>query len=88
VQVTDNSGTAQPDTIDVQPLTQSTRSPTDCSPAAPSQFLVPIDSGDLTVIDAQERPTSKDQCKDGGYRQFGFENQGECIAFVSRGPKP
>jgi hypothetical protein len=86
VEVTDNSASGQPDTIDVQ--TQPTRSPTDCSPAVPSAFLVPIDSGDLTVFDAQARPTSKNQCKDGGYRQFGFKNQGQCIAFVNRGPQP
>jgi hypothetical protein len=33
-------------------------------------------------------PTSKAECKDGGWRQFGFRNQGECVAFVNRGPKP
>ena len=30
-------------------------------------------------------PTSKDQCKDGGWRQFGncgFKNQGQCVSFV------
>lgn len=27
-------------------------------------------------------PTSKEQCKTGGYAQFGFKNQGQCIAFV------
>jgi len=28
-------------------------------------------------------PTNKDQCKKGGWRQFGFKNQGQCIAFVN-----
>jgi len=28
-------------------------------------------------------PTNKDQCKDGGWRAFGFKNQGQCIAFVN-----
>ena len=30
-------------------------------------------------------PTSKDQCKDGGWQQFtncGFKNQGQCVSFV------
>jgi HD superfamily phosphohydrolase YqeK len=27
-------------------------------------------------------PVSKDQCKNGGYVQFGFPNQGQCIAYV------
>jgi hypothetical protein len=35
-------------------------------------------------------PTSKEQCKNGGWRNFGerFKNQGQCVAFVERGPKP
>ena len=33
-------------------------------------------------------PTTKDQCKHGGWKQFGFKNQGRCVAFVQRGPKP
>jgi hypothetical protein len=33
-------------------------------------------------------PASKDQCRGGGWRDFGFRNQGQCIAFVERGPKP
>ena len=41
------------------------------------------------VTDAQPFPTSKDQCKAGGWRSFGssFKNQGQCVAFVQRGPK-
>jgi len=35
------------------------------------------------------RPTSKDQCKNGGWRTFGaFKNQGDCVSFVtSKGAK-
>ena len=35
-------------------------------------------------------PTSKDQCKNGGFRNFttpGFDNQGDCVAFVATGGK-
>ena len=32
-------------------------------------------------------PTTKDQCKHGGWRQFGFKNQGQCIRFPKHGPK-
>jgi hypothetical protein len=32
-------------------------------------------------------PTSKQQCKHGGWRQFGFKNQGQCIRSVKHGPK-
>jgi hypothetical protein len=32
-------------------------------------------------------PTTKDQCKNGGWRDFPeFKNQGQCIAFVDHGP--
>jgi hypothetical protein len=30
-------------------------------------------------------PTSKDQCKKGGWAHFGFRNQGQCIRFVNTG---
>ena len=35
-------------------------------------------------------PGHKEECKDGGWRAFGdtFKNQGQCITFVQRGPKP
>ncbi|WP_437747496.1 hypothetical protein WMF39_22320 [Sorangium sp. So ce1504] len=29
-------------------------------------------------------PVSRDQCKHGGWENFGFKNQGQCIAFVNR----
>jgi hypothetical protein len=60
--------------------------PTDCS-SYPSSFT-PSDSGvnhsgDITVIDAPPLPITKDQCKNGGWRNFpGFRNQGDCISFV------
>jgi hypothetical protein len=49
-----------------------------------------IEFGDIVVVDAQPFPTSKEQCKNGGWRDFGetFKNQGQCVAFVQRGPKP
>jgi hypothetical protein len=48
-------------------------------------------TGDIVVVDAPPAPptpTSKEQCKHGGWAQFGFKNQGQCVAFVQRGPKP
>lgn len=33
-------------------------------------------------------PTSKDQCKNGGYAAYGYPNQGQCVAYVERGPHP
>jgi hypothetical protein len=59
--------------------------PTDCtigfSRFAPAQ----VTSGDIAVVDAPPLPTSKEQCKDGGWRNFGstFKNQGDCVSFVA-----
>jgi hypothetical protein len=62
--------------------------PTVC-PANPSADPAPIFGGDITVHDAVPFPTSKDQCKNGGWREFpGFKNQGQCVAFVERGRAP
>ena len=33
-------------------------------------------------------PTTIDQCKNGGWAQFGFPNQGQCVAFVVSQGKP
>ena len=40
-------------------------------------------NGRAVVFDAPLLPTSKDQCKSGGWEQFGFKNQGQCVAFVA-----
>ena len=77
-EVVDNSATSSPDTFAL------VLGATGCSPVS-SPF--PLVSGDFVVHDAVPL-TSKDQCKDGGWRDFTddqgqpFENQGECIAFV------
>jgi len=49
-----------------------------------------LDFGDYVVVDDPPLPTAKGQCRDGGWRTFGttFKNQGQCIAFVQRAPKP
>ncbi|HXH84894.1 MAG TPA: hypothetical protein VNN07_18445, partial [Candidatus Tectomicrobia bacterium] len=31
------------------------------------------------------RPTSVDDCKDGGYLKYGFKNQGQCVSSVTPG---
>lgn len=44
----------------------------------------PILSGDLVVTDAAAAPTTKDQCRRGGWRKFrGFKSQGDCVSFVA-----
>jgi hypothetical protein len=61
-----------------------------CSAAPPGIPPLTVTSGNIVVVDAQPLPTSKEQCKSGGWQNFGdaFKNQGQCVAFVERGPKP
>ena len=74
----------QPDSFDAAPVG---RAPTDCSPLPPSGLGGPVSDGDIVVVDAPPLPTSKEQCKKGGWRDFPqFKNQGQCIAFVNHGP--
>jgi hypothetical protein len=58
--------------------------------AVPATSVLPQYQQDYVVADAQPLPTSKDQCKNGGWRNYGstFKNQGQCVAFVQHGPKP
>jgi hypothetical protein len=70
-----------PDTLE---LLATGRAATDCSPI-PEVNVYPLTSGDITVVDAQV-PTTLDQCLNNGWRQYGFANQGQCIAFVNHGP--
>src|SRR5215210_4938665 len=44
-------------------------------------------TGDLVVVGAPPSPTSKDECKNGGWARFGFKNPGQCVAFLQRGPE-
>jgi hypothetical protein len=56
--------------------------PTVCPP--PSPFTSLLFDGDIVVVDAPSLPTSKEQCKKGGWRSFGvFKSQGDCVSFVA-----
>ena len=60
--------------------------PDDCTPDGVSEQPLPLTSGDLVVTDVQPLPTSKAQCKNGGWSSFpGFKNQGDCVSFVATG---
>jgi hypothetical protein len=64
------------------PFVNPPRSPTDCSPlvGAPSENLT---NGRATVFDAPLLPSTKAQCKHGGWRNYSqFKSQGQCVAFV------
>jgi hypothetical protein len=79
-----DNGPPPPDEFFAQPA----GGPVNC--AAPS-FLPDVGgqlAGDIVVIDAPALPTSKDQCKNGGWQSFGiFKNQGDCVSFVATGGK-
>jgi hypothetical protein len=84
IQVVDNAATGQPDTFDASPFA----TPFDCSPLTPTALITTIASGDLVVTDAPPFPTSKDQCKNGAWRNYpGFKSQGDCVSFVATGGK-
>jgi hypothetical protein len=71
-------------TGDLMRVAMADRSPSDCS-ALGTAIDLRVTSGDVTVVDAHPFPTSKDQCKNGGWRTFGvFKNQGNCVNFVRR----
>ena len=70
------------DTPDTFAIVALLRAPTDCSPPSPTSPAYPLTSGDIQVVDAQV-PTTRHQCKKAGWKQFGFKNQGSCIAFVN-----
>lgn len=55
----------------------------------PLSFYIELQfSGDLVVVDGRTLPTSKDQCKKGGWQSYGvFKNQGDCVSFVATGGK-
>jgi hypothetical protein len=55
-------------------------------PTTPSAYGTTL-SGGLDAwalrLSALTVPTSKEQCKNGGWRRFGFKNQGQCLASVN-----
>jgi DNA-binding beta-propeller fold protein YncE len=54
------------------------------SPKSPALVVTPHGAWGVAVSPV---PTTKHHCKRGGWRRFGFKNQGRCIAFVRHGPK-
>jgi hypothetical protein len=61
--------------------------------ASPNGFLFGFSGSGGTqelVVECQRVPTSKEECKNGGWRNFpGFKNEGDCVSFVAtRGKNP
>jgi hypothetical protein len=65
--------------------TTGATSPLDCvSPLLGGDLI----AGDVVVVDAPPLPSTKKQCKHGGWRGYGvFKNQGDCVSFVATGGK-
>jgi hypothetical protein len=85
VTVVDNGPTGSPpDTVGTHAL----NTPLDCTEPLGPEFTVTLTSGDVVVVDAPALPTSKEQCKNGGWRNFAsFKHQGECVSAVATGAK-
>jgi hypothetical protein len=85
MQISDGGVPDQPVDVVVSQIF-SPRAATDCSPLSFSDTNVrgQVTSGDVVFVDVPPLPISKDQCKDGGWRDFGsfFSSQGDCVAFV------
>jgi hypothetical protein len=81
-----------------EPLDPPLPGPTTCSTfpgtfTTTDSFFFPNftnETGDIVVTDARPFPTTKDQCKNGGWKSYGvFKNQGDCVSFVAtRGKNP
>jgi hypothetical protein len=50
-----------------------------------NQFFFEASVDNVTIQSVRLLPTSKDQCKKGGWRTFGsvFKNEGDCVSFVA-----
>jgi len=73
-------------TIEVIPTQCGTFTNTASYVLEPEDLPDPGDSvsATFTVECPPTFPTSEEQCKEGGYAQFGFENQGRCIKAVKQ----
>jgi DNA-binding beta-propeller fold protein YncE len=57
------------------------------APKSPASVAAGTLPSGIAVTPLPRMPTSNEQCKNGGWRNFPqFKNQGQCIAFVNHGP--
>jgi hypothetical protein len=81
VELVDNGGNG----ADIMMAAPSGRAPSDCSLPF-SGTTVTLTNGRAVVFDAPLLPTSKEQCRNGGWRNFPqFKNQGDCVSFIETG---
>ena len=48
--------------------------------------VIDLESG-VTAYDFEPSATTKDDCKKGGFADYGYKNQGECVSDVSKAKK-
>lgn len=52
---------------------------------APAGAMDGVPAAGLVMKFIAANPRTKEECKDGGWERFGFENQGQCVRFVETG---
>jgi hypothetical protein len=76
--------------VGVSPTVESTVI-TNCATVDPDNVIEESNESNniscMVTVVGDAAPTSKAECKNGGYKGFGFKNQGQCVAFVQRGAK-
>jgi hypothetical protein len=82
VRLTDNGGGGL-DRFDWYPVLPEIGQDLDCETGALGWFGGPL-IGRAVVIDAPSGPTSRRDCKRGGWARYGFESKRKCIRFVKR----
>jgi hypothetical protein len=76
----EDGGGSGPDRSSFAPTGVS--APPTCPPFSVLPLPAEVVTGDLTVHDATELPSRPGQCLAGGWRRYGFETLGRCLAFV------
>jgi hypothetical protein len=86
INVVDNADTGVPDMAWSAPTFATVPPLGACGGRARLVLTALVATGDIAVVDAAALPTSKEQCKNGGWRQYSvFKNQGDCVSFVATG---
>ncbi|HVM14125.1 MAG TPA: carboxypeptidase-like regulatory domain-containing protein [Egibacteraceae bacterium] len=72
-------------TTTVAPTTTTTVAPTTTTTVAPTTTTTVAPTTTTTVPPDRAAPQSGEDCKNGGWQDYGFRNQGQCIQFVNTG---
>jgi hypothetical protein len=91
IDVADYSSQPNPGRSDIVALTRVATAPSQCPfPLSTNEGFSESTNGTFVVPPAPRTPTSKEQCKKGGWKTYGvFQNQGDCVSFVAtKGKNP